>query len=101
MYDTIIFEFDYSKDGVDYDIDAKIYLEDNSMLIDRKYKESRDAVATQRVRYFEIEEINENKNSAVIVSKRGNVYIKDKGNAILKDFCDELKSIVENYNRTY
>ena len=35
MYDTIIFEFDYSKDGTEYNIDSRVYLEDTSILIDR------------------------------------------------------------------
>ncbi|WP_405272587.1 hypothetical protein [Methanobrevibacter sp.] len=101
MYDTVISEFDYSKDGAEYNIDSKVYLEDNSLLIDRKYKDSNDAIATQRIRYYEIDEVVDNGASAKIVSKKGTVYLKAKDSVMVKDFCDKLRSIVEDYNRTY
>ena len=81
MYDICLFEFDYSDDGKEYDVVAKTTLEDHSLLMDRKYKESKDAIATKRIRYNEISS-----------------FLKAADGDMVETFYNNLVEIVENYD---
>ncbi len=92
MYDTIIFEFDYSKDGAEYNIDSRVYLEDTSILIDRKYKNSNDAIATERIKYDKISDVSINGAIIAIEHSKGIAYLKNAD--IAQDFYGKLSELI-------
>ena len=91
MYDTIIFEFDYSKDGAEYDIYARAYLEDTSVLIDRKYKNSNDAIATERIKYAKISDVSIDGSTVTIAHPKGTAYLKGD---LAQEFYDKLSELI-------
>lgn len=93
MYDTIIFDLEYSNDGNEFDIISKVYLEDNSVLIDRKYKLSKDAVATQRIRYSDISDVSIDDSCVTISYSKGSVYLKGNESTV-KEFYDNLAGLI-------
>ncbi|WP_297983737.1 hypothetical protein [uncultured Methanobrevibacter sp.] len=91
MYDTVIFEFDYSKDGAEFDIDARVYLENNSVLIDRKYKNSNDAIATERIRYNKVSDASINGSTVSITYPKGTAYLKGD---VAQEFYDKFSELI-------
>lgn len=98
MYDIFLFEFDYSDDGKEYDVVAKTTLEDHSLLMDRKYKESKDAIATKRIRYKEISNVSLNVSTVSIETAKGVSYLKAADSDMAEKFYNDLVEIVENYD---
>jgi|GEM_PF-4665183 len=96
MYDTIILDFEYSDNGNDFDILSKVYLEYNSILIDRQYKNSKDAIATQRIRYPDISDVELNGDCIIITYSKGSVYLKNKDSDAIQNFYNKLVEIKDN-----
>lgn len=98
MYDICLFEFDYSDDGKEYDVVAKTTLEDHSLLMDRKYKESNDAIATKRIRYNEISDVSLTGSTVTIKTAKGDSFLKAADGDMVETFYNNLVEIVENYD---
>ena len=98
MYDLCLFEFDYSDDGKEYDVVAKTTLEDHSLLMDRKYKESKDAIATKRIRYNEISDVSLTGSTVTIKTAKGDSFLKAADGDMVETFYNNLVEIVENYD---
>ncbi len=100
MYDIVLYEFDYSDDGKEYNVFSKTTLEDHSLLIDRKYKDSRDAIATKRIRYKEITDVKCVGSTVTIESTRGTAYLKGTDSDMVETFYNNLVEIIENYDQS-